>query len=273
MAEQYDQNQQNNDNQQYDQNQQYDSNQQYDQNQNQNQQYDSNQQYDQNQNQNQQYNQDDQQQSSYTQTYSSQTTANNAYTSTTAYASNNINQSVNATAAKRKKKGEDEHVTEVDAETSCNLKVFLTPRGILRPFELICSLIAWAPVITSNNYDLFDSFQFLCAMMMIVWFYCIFINLVYLFRWKVDRWTWAENLPIIELTCDGLAMCMAFVAGCVAAHRCQQELGNGVTARTCSGQSSWAAGAAFALITSFVFMPSVFYSFRENKTLDNKVVV
>jgi hypothetical protein len=272
---------------QYGQNQQWDRpSQQYDPNQQQQyggQQYDQGQPYDQN---NQQYGgqtaQYDQQQQQYNnnqyaadtqQPQQQQQQYTNAYASSTTTTTTAVTTTPAKTKRQKAKEAADRNLTEMDAKTSFDCKIFLTVRGILRPIEFFCALIAWAPVITSRNYDLFDSFQFLCAMMMMVWFYCIFINLVYIFRWKVDRMGCAEYLPMIELTGDGMSMCAAFTAGCVAAHRCQQELGNGNTDRTCKDQNDWAAGAAFALITSFLFVASTVLSFKENKNLDNKVIV
>jgi len=176
-----------------------------------------------------------------------------------------------SSSSKRKQqqqKTDDRNVVEVESKPGFDGSIFKTVRGILRPVEIIFALIGWVPVITVSGYDLFDSFQYLCAMMILVWIYSICITLVYVFRWLFNKLSCAEYLPIFEFVGDGLSMAASFTAGCIAAWRCQQELGNGVTTRTCANENGWGAGAAFALLTSFCFMASTFFSFRENKTME-----
>jgi len=133
-------------------------------------------------------------------------------------------------------------------------RVLTSPDGILRLVEWLFALISFATMASATGYSSFSQFQFLVAAGVITWIWTMAMLTFYIF----DLASKNPVLYLVELAGDFVLVVFEFAAGVASAAECNTR--NGLL---CDGVGDAKAAIAFAFLTFFVLLGSMFFDWKK----------
>jgi len=143
-------------------------------------------------------------------------------------------------------------------------RVLTSPDGILRLVEWLFALISFATMASASGYSSFSQFQFLVAAGVITWIWTMAMLTYYIF----DLASKNAILHLVELAGDFVVVVFEFAAGVAAAAECNTHPCSitGVPvcdSLLCDGVGDAKAGIAFAFLTFFALLGSMFFDWKK----------
>ena len=138
------------------------------------------------------------------------------------------------------------------------IAVLTSPPGILRAAEWLFTIISFGAMADLNGYDTISSFKWAVAAGVMTWLYVSTFLVIAI----MDFYSRYPGLRFFEVVLDFVFSIIMLASGAATAAKCNEDIA-GKKLCDFSGGDKAKASAAFAFLTFFCLLISLFFSYKK----------